>query len=52
MKTERRWMTSVIATSLETQVVMPWARSDRHKPEAMKAEAPVQPQRSTAIAAR
>lgn len=37
MKKERRWMKSVIAASNEVQVALPWARSTRRRPEAMKA---------------
>ena len=40
MKKERRWLKSAIAASAETQVVMPWARGQRRRPEAMK-DAPV-----------
>jgi len=48
MKKERRWLKSVIAASLEPQVALPWARSARRKPDAMKA-APAKPR---ALAAR
>ncbi|MDO9640272.1 MAG: hypothetical protein Q7J44_17175 [Pseudotabrizicola sp.] len=37
MKKERRWLKSAIAASLDPQVAMPWARSARRKPEALKA---------------
>ncbi len=36
MKKERRWLKSVIAASLEPQVALPWLRSARRKPDAMK----------------
>lgn len=48
MKKERRWLKSVIAASLEPQVALPWQRSARSKPAAMK-PAIAKPQ---AIAAR
>jgi hypothetical protein len=50
MKKERRWLKSAIAASAETQVVMPWARGQRRRPEAMK-DAPVAA-KPRAIAAR
>ncbi|MGB8811646.1 MAG: hypothetical protein WCC57_00515 [Paracoccaceae bacterium] len=37
MKKERRWLKSVLAASEAQQVSMPWQRSARRKPEAMKA---------------
>lgn len=37
MKKDRRWMKSVIAASTDVQVVLPWARGSRRRPEAMKA---------------
>ena len=37
MKTERRWLKSAIAASLEPQVALPWQRSTRRRPAAMKA---------------
>lgn len=40
MKTERRWMTSMIATATEVQAVMPWARGERRRPESMKTATP------------
>ena len=40
MKTERRWMKSMIATSTEVQAVMPWARGERRRPDSMKPVAP------------
>ena len=48
MKKERRWLKSAIAASLEQQVALPWARSARRKPEALKAVAA----KPRAIAAR
>jgi hypothetical protein len=36
MNKTRRWLKSAIAASAETQVVMPWARGQRRRPEAMK----------------
>lgn len=38
MKTERRWLKSAIAASAEPQIAMPWDRSSRRRPAAMKAE--------------
>lgn len=52
MKTERRWMKSVLATSTEIQAVMPWTRGQRVRPQAMR---PVQPRPTVirpALAAR
>lgn len=50
MKTQRRWIKSVIAASTEAQVTLPWARGTRRRPEAMKAAAPAAKPR--ALAAR
>ena len=36
MQTERRWLKSAIAASVEEKVCMPWQRDDRTRPEAMK----------------
>ena len=36
MKTERRWLKSVLAAAAEPQVALPWARSTRRRPEAFK----------------
>jgi hypothetical protein len=36
MKKERRWLKSVIAASVDAQVVMPWQRGIRRRPAAMK----------------
>jgi hypothetical protein len=36
MKKERRWMKSAIAASTETQIILPWTRGQRRRPEAMK----------------
>lgn len=47
MKTERRWMKSVLEASTKPMPALPWARSTRRRPEAMKS-APV----SRAIAAK
>lgn len=53
MKTERRWLKSAIAASLEPQVALPWARSTRRRPAAMKATAAPAPRPQTAgMAAR
>ena len=53
MKKERRWMKSVLAASTEVQVTLPWARSTRHRPEAMKPAAiPAAQARPRAMAAR
>ncbi|WP_158623179.1 hypothetical protein [Pseudorhodobacter sp. E13] len=49
--TKRRWLKSVIATSLEAQPALPFQRGNRRKPAAFKpAPAPQNAQR--AIAAR
>lgn len=48
VKKERRWLKSVLETSTEPQVAMPWHRGARRKPEAMKFPAVKQ----RAIAAR
>lgn len=48
MKTDRRWMKSVIAASTQVQVALPWARSTRRRPEAVKA----QPQTAKTSASR
>lgn len=45
-----RWMKSAIAAAAEPQVVLPWARGQRRRPEAMK-PAPVAVKQH-AIAAR
>ncbi|MFN3846666.1 MAG: hypothetical protein ACK4RZ_12735 [Paracoccaceae bacterium] len=37
MKKERRWLKSVIASSQQIQVALPWQRGTRRKPEAVKA---------------
>lgn len=49
MTKQRRWMKSAIATSTEVRVALPWARTTRRRPEAMK---PVQAQPLRALAAR
>lgn len=49
MKKERRWLKSAIAASAETQLVLPWARGQRRRPETMK---PTTPAKSRAQAAR
>ena len=43
MKKERRWLKSAIAASAEVQVVMPWTRGQRQRPEAMKAITAIKP---------
>ncbi|MFN4155450.1 MAG: hypothetical protein ACK4HF_12425 [Paracoccaceae bacterium] len=48
MKKERRWLKSAIAASLEPQIALPWARSARRKPQALRS-APAKPR---ALAAR
>ena len=49
MKKDRRWLKSAIATAADPQPAMPWARSARRRPDAMKsAQAP----KTRAIAAR
>ena len=35
MKKDRRWLKSAIATAAATEVVMPWTRGARRRPEAM-----------------
>jgi len=53
MKTERRWLKSVLAASEAPQVALPWQRGARRKPEAMKALTTLAPQaKSQAQAAR
>ncbi|WP_395006224.1 hypothetical protein [Cypionkella sp.] len=49
MKKERRWLKSAIAASAEPQIVLPWARGQRRRPEAMK---PVAAPKPRAVAAR
>lgn len=48
MKKDRRWLKSVIAASLEPQAALPWQRSNRKKPAALKQAAT----KASAIAAR
>lgn len=48
MKKERRWLKSVLAASAEPQIVLPWQRGARRKPEAFKAAAAPQRSRATA----
>lgn len=36
MKPERRWLKSAIAASAEPQITMPWVRTSRRRPEAVK----------------
>ena len=36
MKSERRWLKSIIAASAEPLVALPWTRGKRCRPEAMK----------------
>ena len=50
MKKDRRWLKSVIAASETTQVVMPWTRGQRRRPEALKAA--VKPAPAQSLAAR
>jgi len=49
MKKDRRWMKSIIAASTEAQVALPWARSTRRRPAALKDQAKPAPR---AMAAR
>ncbi len=49
MKKDRRWLKSVIAASLEPQVALPWQRTARRKPAAVK---PAATRQQAAIAAR
>ena len=53
MKTERRWLKSVLAAAAQPTPAMPWERGNRRRPAAMAARAvsPVVTQRP-AIAAR
>lgn len=37
MKKERRWLKSVLVTSAETHVALPWQRNARQKPAALMA---------------
>lgn len=50
MKKDRRWLKSAIAAASEPMVTLPWARGQRRRPEATKAE-PAQA-KPRAIAAR
>ncbi len=59
IKTERRWLRSVIAASAEPLPSFPWMRGQRRKPKAMKPETaePAPPRislfsKTTAVAAR
>lgn len=55
IKTERRWLRSVIAASSEPLPDFPWMRGDRRRPAALQdkpAEAPSLPQRRQPIFAR
>lgn len=52
MKKDRRWLKAVIAASLEPQIALPWQRSARRKPAAMKAAPAAKAATSQAIAAR
>lgn len=36
MKKDRRWLKSAITAASEPQIAMPWARSTRHRPEALQ----------------
>jgi hypothetical protein len=49
MKKERRWIKSAIEAALETKVALPWARSTRRRPAAVKPALAPKPQ---ALAAR
>lgn len=49
MKKDRRWMKSIIAASTEVHVTLPWVRSTRRRPAAMKDQAKPTPR---AMAAR
>lgn len=52
MQTERRWLKSVIAASVEEQVILPWQRDNRTRPETMKVVVQLVPaQRPVAMAA-
>ncbi|MDB5659207.1 MAG: hypothetical protein JWS10_1822 [Cypionkella sp.] len=48
MKKPPRWLKSAIAVSTDLKQVLPWARSQRSRPEAMKAA----PAKTRAQAAR
>ncbi len=37
MKKDRRWLKAAITAAAEPQIEMPWARSSRRRPEALKA---------------
>ncbi len=54
MNKDRRWLKSAIATAQTAEVVLPWARGQRRRPEAMKAEAQkaASVKSATALAAR
>lgn len=49
MKKDRRWLKSAIAAAADPLPTMPWARSERRRPEAMKSAQVPKPR---AIAAR
>ena len=50
MKKDRRWLKSAIAAAADSTVTMPWSRSARRRPDAMKSAAV--PPKPRAIAAR
>ncbi len=54
MKTERRWIESVIVAANEEEVILPWQRQNRVRPAAFRAEAQAEvPARAIyAVAAR
>lgn len=52
MKKQPRWMKSAIAASAEPQVILPWARSQRRRPEAMAVALKATPVKARAQAAR
>lgn len=39
MKPNRRWLKSVLAASLDVDVIMPWVRGQRRKPILLPAQA-------------
>jgi hypothetical protein len=40
MKTKRRWMTAILATSTEKQPALPFARGQRRRPASLAPQTP------------
>ena len=49
MNKERRWLKSAIAESAKSSVALPWQRSTRRRPDALKSLAP-QARKSNGVA--